>query len=44
MREAVAGRSLKALPAAERLAFLADFAAQIAGVADGGKVVIKVRE
>ena len=43
-KEAAAGISLKAIPATDRLAFLADFAAQIAGVADGGKVVIKVTE
>ena len=39
-REAASGVSLKAVPAAERIAFLAHFAAQITNMTDGQKVAI----
>jgi len=41
-KEAAAGVSLRAVPAGERLAFLADFARQVAGLADGTVAEVRV--
>lgn len=42
--EAEDGVDLKAVPAADRLAFLADFARQVRHVPDGGSVEVRVEE
>jgi hypothetical protein len=41
-KEAASGVSLKAIPVSEAIAFLADFAKQIAGFSDGAKFQVKV--
>jgi hypothetical protein len=42
--EAKSGVSVTAVPAAERLRFLEQFAEQVRGVADGGKIEMRVEE
>jgi|ERR1044072_564860 hypothetical protein len=41
-KEAANGVSLRAVPMFERISFLADFSRQISGIAEGGKIEIKV--